>query len=619
MILSCPYILATDVSVKGNPIRQIGAPGRRLEGALATFTRGRLEGFLFQPTDGSEILIVPPGTKRLPDGHLQMLRATVAVGEETQNLPDAVWLRHPQLKVRDGPQHYDQEIRHILQSWEGAFHYAHEDPQRGITGLRTPQIGAVHAVHAHWSTADATATIVMPTGTGKTETMLSILVSEGCSKLLVVVPTDALRAQLAEKFLTLGILKSPNCSILDTDARYPIVSMLQHIPLTVDEVDALFGRSQVIVTTSSIAGQCKRGVQDRMAHHCPYLFIDEAHHAEAPTWSVFKERFKESKVLQFTATPFREDGKPLDGEIIFKYPLKKAQQDGYFKPIRFESIVAFTRKKSDQAIATKAIERLRADADKGHILMARAENVARASEVFELYRPFQEFNPVQLHTGIKSLRQREEIRRRIVNGEVRIVVCVDMLGEGFDLPELKIAAFHDIRKTLAVTLQLAGRFTRARPDLGDATFIANTGDVNVQDELRKLYTRDPDWNVLLPQLSDRMIGEQVSLQLFLRGFSEFTKEIPLKTVRPATSTVVYKTTCNDWRPENFRAGIHALDTCEQVHDTLNQSEHTLVIVTARRVQLAWTDVESLFSWEWELYVLIWSPDQNLLFINSSTF
>jgi hypothetical protein len=53
------------------------------------------------------------------------------------------------------------------------------------------------------------------------------------------------------------------------------------------------------------------------------------------------------------------------------------------------------------------------------------------------------------------------------------VICVDMLGEGFDLPELKIAAFHDIRKSLAVTLQLAGRFTRFRPDLGEATFIAN--------------------------------------------------------------------------------------------------------------------------------------------------
>ncbi len=97
--------------------------------------------------------------------------------------------------------------------------------------------------------------------------------------------------------------------------------------------------------------------------------------------------------------------------------------------------------------------------------MARVENVARAKEVFELYRQYPEFNPVQLHTGIKSVRQRELIRQKIVSKEARIIVCVDMLGEGFDLPELKIAAFHDIRKTLAVTLQLAGRFTRARPDL----------------------------------------------------------------------------------------------------------------------------------------------------------
>jgi hypothetical protein len=458
----------------------------------------------------------------------------------------------------------------------------------------------------------------MPTGTGKTETMLSILVSACCPKLLVIVPTDTLRTQLAGKFLTLGILKAPDSPVLRPAAKYPIVCTLQHIPRSAAEVDDIFRRSHVIVTTSSIAGQCAQTVQERMAQHCPYLFIDEAHHAEAPTWSAFKDTFRERRILQFTATPFREDGKLLDGDIIFKYPLKKAQQDGYFKPIRFEPIVQFNPRRSDKAIAVRAIEQLRSDADKGHILMARVESVGRAKEVFELYKEYPEFNPVELHTGVKSLRQREAIRRKIITGESRIVVCVDMLGEGFDLPELKIAAFHDIRKTLAVTLQLAGRFTRARPDLGDATFIANVADVNVQDELRKLYTRDPDWNVLLPQLSERIIGEQLSLQEFLRGFTEFTKEIPLKTVRPATSAVVYRTTCEAWTPENFRAGIPALNSCEQVHETVNHSEHTLVIVTARRVPLAWTDVESLFSWEWELYVVVWSPEQNLLFINTST-
>ena len=82
-----------------------------------------------------------------------------------------------------------------------------EDAARDVKGLRGPQIGAVHAVHAHWTVSDAPATIVMPTGTGKTETMLSVLVSARCSRALVVVPTDALRTQIAEKFLTLGVLK----------------------------------------------------------------------------------------------------------------------------------------------------------------------------------------------------------------------------------------------------------------------------------------------------------------------------------------------------------------------------------------------------------------------------
>src|SRR5262249_47093602 len=233
--------------------------------------------------------------------------------------------------------------------------------------------------------------------------------------------------------------------------------------------------------------------------------------------------------------PFREDGRPLDGTIIFKYPLKLAQEEGYFAAIQFQPVAEFNTKRVDRVIAETAVLQLRADYDKGHILMARVEDVSRAKAVYDLYSQYEEFHPVQLHTGIKSAKQREAIRQQIISGHSRIVVCVDMLGEGFDLPELKIAAFHDIRKTLAVTLQLAGRFTRARPDLGNATFIANTADVNVQDELRKLYTRDPDWNALLPQLSETMIGEQVSLQDFLKGFTEFSEEIPLKTVRPATS------------------------------------------------------------------------------------
>ncbi|MDR4484114.1 MAG: DEAD/DEAH box helicase family protein [Nitrospirales bacterium] len=618
MVIKLPSILAVNESIVGNTIQQIAESGCEREGSLPTFTRGRIIGFLFRPAEDNDEILIISKTKQIPDGYPRIIQATVNAERASVDISDGLWVKHPLINSSSDMRDREREIQQVLASWVSAFSYVQEDPEQDKIGLRGPQIGAIHAVHAHWAVSDAPATIVLPTGTGKTETMLSILVSARCSKVLVVVPTDALRRQITNKFLTLGILKHRKSAVLSSTVRHPIVCTLQHIPRSVQQVDDIFLRSQVIVMTSSIAAQCETAVQERMAYHCPYLFIDEAHHAEAPTWSVFKERFRERRVLQFTATPFREDGKPLEGDLIFRYPLKKAQQEGYFTSIQFEPVVEFNLHRSDEAIARKAIAQLRVDAERGHILMARVGNVKRANEVFALYNQYPEFNPVQLHTGIKSLRQREEIRRKIITGESRIVVCVDMLGEGFDLPQLKIAAFHDIRKTLAVTLQLAGRFTRARPELGDATFIANTADVNVQDELRKLYSRDPDWNSLLPQLSDRMVGEQVSLQEFLRGFTEFTKEIPLKNVRPATSAVVYRTMCAAWTPENFRAGIPSLNTCAQVHETINHANHTLVIVTARQMPLAWTNIDSVYNWEWELYVVIWSPEQSLLFINSSS-
>ena len=83
------------------------------------------------------------------------------------------------------------------------------------------------------------------------------------------------------------------------------------------------------------------------------------------------------------------------------------------------------------------------------------------------------------------------------------------------------------------------------------------------------------------------------------------------------STVVYRTTCAEWSPHQFREGVPGIDAYEQVHETVNEEKHTLIVVLGRRTPLPWGDVESLFDWVWDLYVVVWSPAQNLLFINSS--
>jgi Type III restriction enzyme, res subunit len=255
MQLTFPSVLGIDVEEAENPIREIGELKSQREGNVAPFTSGRTTGFLFRLGEADEVLILPTA-KNVRDGYQRVLIGAPDPALSSNDLSKGEWRKHPLIPVDGAEPDYAQRITEVINSWDGAFSFVEEDPGRNVVGLRRPQIGGVHSAHMHWIVSNSPATIVMPTGTGKTETMLSILVSMRCQKLLVIVPTDALRTQLAEKFLTLGVLKMPGCAVLKEGARTPIVCALQHIPSTTDEVDRLFTRAQVIVTTSHIAGQC---------------------------------------------------------------------------------------------------------------------------------------------------------------------------------------------------------------------------------------------------------------------------------------------------------------------------------------------------------------------------
>ncbi|MBA2783442.1 MAG: DEAD/DEAH box helicase family protein [Rubrobacteraceae bacterium] len=154
----------------------------------------------------------------------------------------------------------------------------------------------------------------MPTGIGKTETMLALLVDQRLDRLLIVVPTTALREQTAAKFETLGVLVKSG--VIGSAALYPVVGTLEHRPRTPEEVEEYFRSCNVVVTTMGVVSRCGEDVQRKMAEMCGHLFIDEAHHIQAPTWEIFRRFFADKIVLQFTATPFRGDGRHVDGEII---------------------------------------------------------------------------------------------------------------------------------------------------------------------------------------------------------------------------------------------------------------------------------------------------------------
>lgn len=620
--VTLPPVFQIDTKENGNTIRQLAVPGWSGESTVKPYSKKKLRGILVTPSNGDQSILVITNSAKPNADYSQIIRV-VDVGyevssDESLDLSLGKWVRHPALPPRLVDQtDYERNVASTRDSWRGTFSHKREDVERSIQGLRPPQIGAIYGVQSHWTVNRDPATVVLPTGVGKTETMLSLLIAERCERLMVVVPTDALRTQIAEKFISLGLLKTVQFQVVSETARYPVVGSLSHRPIDVSSVDSFFKKCNVIVSTMPLASQCAPEIMARMAEHCSYLFIDEAHHVAAPKWREFKNTFKNSRIVQFTATPFRNDDRPIDGKRVFTFSLRNAQEQNYFKPIHFKPVYEFDPDRKDIAIAEAAVAQLRDEAELGHILMARVSSVARAAEVFDCYKAYSEFNPVQIHTGVSSKAERDEIRRKLISGESKIVVCVDMLGEGFDLPELKIAAFHDIRKSLSVTLQLAGRFTRTKPNLGNATFIANVADIEVKDELKRLYQHDADWNLLLPVLSEGATDGDFNLGEFLGGFKDLPDQLTLRNVRPAMSTVVYRTKCEVWTPENFADGIPGFEKLDREYHTLNRQGNTLVVVTTRRIPVEWAQIDEIHTWDWQLHVLYWDEDQKLLFIHNS--
>ncbi|MEC3880309.1 DEAD/DEAH box helicase [Parapedobacter sp. 10938] len=518
------------------------------------------------------------------------------------------WAKHPLLK--------EYSPSEITQSWKNDFLYKEED--KNESGLRQPQIAALHMIMGHLKLPLDAATVVMPTGTGKTETMLATLVANRCEKLLVTAPSDSLRNQIAGKFFNLGLLKQ--FGVVGEKSLYPIVGIIKNKFKSAEDVTEFLEKCNVVVTTMSWLTNQNNDTQKLFAKTFGHIFIDEAHHVKASSWNEFRNKFDKEKVIQFTATPFRNDGKRLDGKIISNFPLKKAQEQGYYKKIEFISIREYEKEKADQEIAKIAVERLRSDLanSHNHILMARCATKERANEIFKLYEVYKDLNPVIIYSGAPNFK---ETYNKILQKKTRIIVCVDMLGEGFDLPELKIAAFHDIRKSLPITLQLAGRFTRTKYDeeLGDASFIANVADLDVRAELADLYATDADWNEILSDASSGQVNEQMEFKDFMSGFKKLNNaNIPFQNIRPKLSTVVYKNKTNAWNLGNFQKGISGYHDLEFKFHDINREHNMLVIVTGKRFEVDWVhDKREIYDIRWDIIIVYWETENNLLFINSS--
>ncbi|MBN2777231.1 MAG: DEAD/DEAH box helicase family protein [Bacteroidales bacterium] len=481
--------------------------------------------------------------------------------------------------------------------------------------LRPAQIGAIYSLLAHWSLTNDVATIVLPTGTGKTETMLVATLADNAKRTLVVVPSIELRNQISEKFSNWGILRQ--LGVIPHGLSNPTVLVINTTLSNNKDIENIKSADVVISTPALIArssDEIKEALKDLFSH----VYFDEAHHIIASEWNAIKALFKGSKIVQFTATPYRNDRQPIEGKIVYNYPMSKALDDGCFSRISLISVDEKHPGKKDKAIADAAIQKLYDDRAKGwkrHKVMVRTETREHAEQLCAKYKEwFPNESVVMVHSGTKG---KTQIIKQIKDGEYSIVVCVDMLKEGFDYPDFKIAAVHSLHKSLSVLLQFIGRFTRTQQGLGDASFIVNHADEDMSTELENLFQEGTGWEKLISDIADAKKLEAESLLAFLQGCKPYSgfdsPDIDLnpKLVYPALSFVCFRTNSVDWSKFNITFDLKKYSLSQPF---INTDENVFYFTTQKREKVKWVKNNKMRDQKWDLVAMYHDKDTKLLYV-----
>ena len=232
----------------------------------------------------------------------------------------------------------------------------------------------------------------------------------------------------------------------------------------------------------------------RMDWQPSLIIIDEAHHASAGSWATILDKWPDAFRLGVTATPCRLDGRGLGtafDQLVLGPSVADLTDWGFLSPARIYAppvvadLTGLRRRAGDYAadqVAT-AMDRptVTGDAIAHYQRLAPGQRaIAFCCSIDHATHVAASFNAagISAATLLGNTPDRDAVVAAFDVGSVEVLVTVDVVSEGFDIPAASCAILLRPTQSLGLYLQQVGRVLRPAPGKAAAIVLDHVGNVH---------------------------------------------------------------------------------------------------------------------------------------------
>lgn len=368
------------------------------------------------------------------------------------------------------------------------------------------------------------------TGFGKT-VCLGQLVEQNQGAACVMAHRQELVGQISMMLAKYGIRHN----IIAADATVRSIAAAH-----VAELGTCYYQPSAPVAVAGVDTLVRREVPEHWARQVTLTVPDEGHHVvRGNKWAEAMALFPNARGFLPTATPARADGKGLgrhaDGladAMVQAPPMRWLIEQGFLTDYRIVCV------KSDLDLAGQEVSasgdwspaKLKAAAARSQIVGDLVQNYLRfargmlniafttdtetAAKTTAAYRSAGV--RAECLTGKTHDHLRRDILRRFSRREIDVIVAVDIISEGFDLPAIESVQFGRPTESLGLYMQQFGRALRPLPGKKKALIIDHVGNVlrHLPPDRPRVWTLDRRDSAAKTKKADDAIPMRVCVACF---------------------------------------------------------------------------------------------------------